>query len=156
MCAEALIEVQIENKSRLACPRDKCDYVFWDNPIPVVAAIIEHDGGVILARNKAWPPKMFGVITGFLEKGETCEEGVLREVKEELGLVTRDLDFIGVYSFNEQNQLILAYHIVAEGSIELGEELAEIKHVPTDKLRPWPFGTGLALRDWLETKQEKG
>ncbi len=36
-------------------------------PIPVVAAIVELDGMVILARNRLWPEKMFGLVTGFLE-----------------------------------------------------------------------------------------
>jgi len=39
--------------SRMACPDAACGYVHWDNPIPVVAAIVEHEGRVILARNRA-------------------------------------------------------------------------------------------------------
>ena len=55
------------------------------------------------------------------------------------------------------NQLILAYHVRAHGEIELGEELAGVKAVPPDKLRPWPLGTGRAVRDWLERRaQEPG
>ncbi len=50
------------------------------------------------------------------------------------------------------NQLIIAYEVNAEGNIELGEELEEYKLVPVEKLRPWPFGTGLAVKDWLESR----
>jgi NADH pyrophosphatase NudC (nudix superfamily) len=129
--------------------------VFWDNPIPVVAALVEREGIVILVRNKTWPQRMYGLVAGFLEKGETPEFGVLREVKEELGLDGRIVDFIGVYSFFEINQLILAFHVQARGQIVLGEELAEIKMVPPQKLRPWSFGTGHAVRDWLEKRENQ-
>ena len=51
--------------ARLACA---CGFIHWDNPVPVVAAIVEHEGAVILARNRDWPEKMYGLVTGFLEK----------------------------------------------------------------------------------------
>lgn len=148
-CGKGLTKKQREGKERLCCPADACGYVCWDNPLPVVAALIEKAGTIILARNKQWPEKIFGLITGFLEKGETPEAAVTREVKEELGLDAEIKELIGVYSFPEQNQLIIAYYLSASGEIRLGDELAEIRIIPPTKLRPWPFGAGLAVRDWL-------
>ena len=104
---------------------------------------------MILARNKAWPEKMFGLITGFLEQGETPDAAVLREVREELGLNATIARFIGNYAFFEMNQLLLAYHVPARGEIVLGDELADIKRVPIERLKPWTIGTGPAVRDWL-------
>ena len=49
----------------------------------------------------------------------------------------------------------MAYHVLAQGRITLGEELVEVLHVPPEKLRPWQFGTGLAVRDWLERRKAK-
>ena len=81
---------------RQACPDTACAYVHWDNPVPVVAAVVEHGGGVILAHNKLWPMKFFGLITGFLEKHDPSpEQAVLREVHEELGLHGSAAHFIG-------------------------------------------------------------
>jgi len=78
-------------------------------------------------------------------------------VREELGLRGEVVSFIGAYPFAEMNQIILAYHVRAHGEIALGEELAGVKAVPPDKLRPWPLGTGHAVRDWLERRaQEPG
>ena len=46
---------------------------------------------------------------------------------------------------------------VVDWRAALGEELAGVKAVPPDKLRPWPLGTGRAVRDWLERRaQEPG
>jgi NADH pyrophosphatase NudC (nudix superfamily) len=152
-CGQNLKMAEIDGRPWLCCSSNSCDYVFWDNPTPVVAALVERDGAVVLVRNKEWPAKNYGLVTGFLEKGETPESGVLREVKEELGLDGRIVDFIGYYSFYEMNQLILAFHVQVQGEIVLGEELAESKMILPEKLRPWAFGTGYAVKDWLEKRK---
>jgi len=126
--------------------------VHWDNPTPVVAAVVEHDGAVVLVRNKGWPEKVFGLVTGFLERGEAPEDGVLREVREELGLAGRVAGLIGVYPFFEMNQILVAYHVVAQGEVVIGDEIAEFRRIPPGKLRPWTMGTGPAVRDWLERR----
>ena len=149
-CAVPLAAGMHGGAERFACPA--CDFVHWDNPVPVVAAIVEHEGGVILARNKDWPEKMFGLITGFLEKDETPEAGVAREVKEELGLDATAIHFVGLYPFARRNELLIAYHVPAAGEVVLNEELAAYKRIVPEKLRPWDFGTGLALADWLRNR----
>jgi len=148
-CASPLIERDIAGRVRRACPDAACGHVFWDNPLPVLAGLVERDGLIVLARNHAWPEKMFGLITGFMERGETPEEGVAREVKEELNLDALSVSFIGVYPFQRKNELILAYHVTTRGEIALNEELAEFRLIPPEKLRPWEAGTGMAVRDWL-------
>ena len=150
VCASQLTHQEIGQALRLVCSSSSCKYIHWNNPTPVVAAIVEWKGDIILARNVSWPEGMFGLITGFLEKGETPEEGIEREVKEELSLDTVERTFIGNYAFFQANQIILAYHIKAEGRIFRGEELAELKAVPPAELQAWEFGTGLAVKDWLK------
>ncbi len=118
----------------------------------MVAAIVQHGDDVILVRNHGWPETWYGLVTGFLERDETPEEGVLREVKEELDLDASVESFVGVYTFAMRNELIVAYHVAAEGEITLGDELADFKRVPVDKLKPWGFGTGEAVRDWLANR----
>ena len=142
----------IDGRDYQACPDKDCGYVHWDNPLPVVAAVVEYRGNVLLARNKAWPPKIFGLITGFLEKGESPEKAVIREVREELGLDAVVEGLIGIYAFEKQNQIIMAYHLKAEGDICMSDELAEVISVPPEKVRAWNFGTGLAVKDWLQKR----
>jgi NADH pyrophosphatase NudC (nudix superfamily) len=134
---------------RAACT---CGFIHWDNPVPVVAAIVEHEGAVILARNKDWPEKMYGLVTGFLEKDETPEDGVKREVKEELDLDATAVHLVGLYPFARRNELIIAYHVPAQGKVRLNEELADYRRIAPEKLRPWEFGTGLAVADWLKRR----
>jgi NAD+ diphosphatase len=149
ICASALKSKEIDQMLRLVCGSESCNFIHWNNPVPVVAAIVEWKGDIILARNAAWPEGMFGLITGFLEKGESPEEGVIREVKEELSLDTTECTFVGNYSFAQANQLIIAFHVKTEGRVFRSEELAELKAVPPAELVPWHVGTGPAVKDWL-------
>ncbi len=151
-CARPLDTVEYHGVQRHRCPDKACGFVHWNNPVPVVAAIIEHEGRVLLARNKLWPEKFFGLVTGFLEKDETPENGVLREVEEEVGLKGAIAGFVGHYGFPQMNQLIIAFHVTASGTITLNDELAEYKLLAPEQVRPWPTGTGHAMRDWLAAR----
>ncbi len=153
-CRAELNAQTIDNQTRLGCAA-QCGFVHWDNPTPVVAAIVEYQGQVLLARNAQWPPGAFSMITGFLERGETPEQCVLREVEEELGLQGEIAEFVGNYSFLEQNQLLIAFHVIAHGTVQLNEELIEYKLLPHADVQPWPIGTGHALRDWLARRRER-
>lgn len=135
------------DKLRLRCMA--CDWTHWNNPTPVLAAIIEYRGQVLLARNAAWSGRMFALITGFMEAGETPEEGIAREIKEETNLDVLSLDLVGVADFQRMNQVIITYHAVAEGEISLSPELVEYKLLDPQDVMCWPAGTGLALAQWL-------
>lgn len=153
-CATSLQWIsQVEDsgsKMRLRCPA--CTWTHWNNPTPVLAAVIEltdRNGLLLLARNAAWPAKTFGLITGFMEAGESPQEGMMREVAEETSLKVDSLSLIGVYEFMQMNQVIIAFHAQACGEISLSPELAEYRLFAPDKVRCWRAGTGYALADWL-------
>ena len=137
-----------------ACVNDDCNFIFYENPTPVVAAVIEYgDGNVLLAHNAKWPPKIFALVTGFLEKHEHPDEAVIREVKEEVGLDAEIRGFLGHWSFKRLNQLIIAYHVYADGEVSLTDpEIDEVKILPFGDVKTWPTGTGEALRKFLRSK----
>jgi NAD+ diphosphatase len=150
-CGQALIELPLAGRQRLACVDTQCGFVHWDNPLPVVAAIIEHEdsnGKILLARNRAWTFEFFALITGFLERDETPEEAVAREVKEEVGLDTTWTSLVGVYDFQRKNEIIIVYHVKARGEIVLNEELSDYRLMAPEDIVPWEIGTGPAVRDW--------
>jgi len=157
LCATELQPlVQLEDggeKTRLRCPA--CNWTHWNNPTPVLAAVIEcadRDGLVLLARNAAWSGRMFALITGFMEAGESPANGIRREVLEETSLHVDALELIGVYEFERMNQVIIAYHALARGEVKLSPELAEYKLFAPQDIVCWPAGTGYALADWLRSR----
>jgi NAD+ diphosphatase len=137
-------------KARLSCPA--CGFTHWNNPTPVLAAVIEYHGQVLLARNAVWPGRMFALVTGFMEAGETPEDGIKREIAEETALHTTALNLLGVWDFQRMNQLIVAYHAVCEGDIRLSPELAEYKLLDLHQVKCWPQGTGQALAQFLRSR----
>ena len=156
-CATALALISQDEdggpKQRLRCP--ECAYTHWNNPTPVLAAVIEcadRDGQILLARNAAWPGRMFALITGFMEAGETPEEGITREVAEETSLTVDALKLIGVYDFQRMNQIIIAYHALARGEVNLSPELAEYRLYAPQDVRCWRAGTGYALAEFLRSR----
>ena len=156
-CASALVPIELEEdggpKTRMRCTA--CDFTHWNNPTPVLAAVVEctdRGGQLLLARNVAWPGRRFALITGFMEAGETPQEGIAREVMEETALTVDALSLIGVYDFQRMNQVIIAYHAAARGEVKLSPELAEYKLYAPQNVKCWPAGTGYALADWLKSR----
>jgi NAD+ diphosphatase len=137
-CATPLTINLLGDRPRNVC--GACNFTHWNNPLPVVAALVQYGDRMLLARNAAWPPKTFALITGFLEAGETAEEGIAREVKEETNLDVTSTHLIGIYEFHRKNEMIIA------------EELVEYKLVAPEKLRPWAAGTGMAVADWMKAR----
>ncbi|MEP6825625.1 MAG: NUDIX domain-containing protein [Ramlibacter sp.] len=137
-------------KERLRCAA--CGWTHWNNPTPVLAAVIQYQDKILLARNAAWPGKMYALITGFMEAGESPTEGIAREIQEETSLTVSELNLIGVYEFLRMNQVIIAYHAVADGEVKLSAELVDYKLYDYDAVKCWPAGTGYALADWLRSR----
>jgi NADH pyrophosphatase NudC (nudix superfamily) len=136
---------------RRACD-DACGFVQWKNPVPVVGALVEHQGDMLLARNQGWPEGWFALVTGYLEANEDPRAGIVREVKEELGLEVEATHLIGNYIFERKNEVVMCYHVVATGEIALGRELAEVRRCKPAELRPWRRATGLAVADWMRAR----
>jgi NADH pyrophosphatase NudC (nudix superfamily) len=152
-CGSLLAMRRIDGVERMACISPPCRFVHWDNPVPVVAALVEYHGRIVLARNAKWTESVFGMVTGYLERGETPEAAVVREVKEEIGLDAVVREFFGCHTLIERNQLILPYWVVATGDLNTGAEIAEVRLLNRAELASWDFGrfklTAALAKRWL-------
>jgi len=156
-CPQCATELQLMlqqedggEKQRLRCPA--CQWTHWNNPTPVLAAVVQYEDRILLARNAAWTHKAYALITGFMEAGETPRDGIAREIQEETSLRAEELNLIGVYDFQRMNQVIIAYHALARGEVRLSPELAEYRLFAPQDVRCWRAGTGYALADWLRAR----
>lgn len=137
-CAAQISVREIDGKSRPACPQ--CNFVAWGNPTPVVAVLVQLGDDYVLARNNAWPPGIFSMITGFVEGGETPEQTLTREVEEELDLQVIGSRFLGHFLMPAMNQLIIAFVATCRGTPKCSSELAEVRHLGASDLRDFDFG----------------
>lgn len=153
-CGENLVLATFEGKEYQCCPNTKCQYVFWNNPLPVVAGVIETEQGIVLAHNKKWPKTIYSVITGFLESSESPVAAIQRETREELGLIPEEPRIIGAYNFEKKNQVIIAYHLTASGEIQLNHELDDFKILTRKQLSTYNFMplyiTQQIINDWIK------
>ena len=153
-CGSNLVDKNTDGRNRRACKR--CGYIHWNNPIPVVAAIVEQGDQILLARKKGWPLNKWVLIAGFPEAGETMKEAIHREVSEESGLKGEVLDLIGVYSLPWANQVFIVYRVkVPIGKITVCSELEDIKPFHPNQISQVISevnprdGAARALRDYL-------
>ncbi len=112
-CGAALTQrlVEKEGVQRLVCSNaPACPFIFYNNPTPVVGAIVEHGDSVVLVRNVGWPDSWFGLVTGFLEARECPRAGILREVKEEIGALLNCARHCGNFRISAIADLYLAYN----------------------------------------------
>lgn len=108
-CRSKLAEKEIDGKKRMACTH--CTYVFWDNPIPATAVVIPHkSGGIVLVKRGAEPRKGYWALpAGFMERGETPEQGACREAKEEVCLDIEIVAPIFNFATAEETQVLLFF-----------------------------------------------
>ena len=80
ICSSPLTQTIEGGITRKSCKNTDCEYIHWNNPTPVLASITHRKDEVILVQSIGWPTHWYSLDAGFLEAGETAEEGVVREV----------------------------------------------------------------------------
>ena len=72
---------------------DECDAQHFPRTDPVVIMLVESGERCLLGRQAGWPQPMYSALAGFVEAGESLEEAVRREVKEESGITVSDVRY---------------------------------------------------------------
>jgi NAD+ diphosphatase len=117
------------------CPR--CGANHFPRTDPVVIMTVEHDGRLLLGRRAGWPARRLSVLAGFVSPGESAEEAVVREVREESGLQARDPVFVASQPWPFPASLMLGFHAQSDGGEPraLDGELAEVRWLEREQVR---------------------
>ena len=112
-----------------AAPTPPAGAVGFPRIDPAVIVLVEHEDRCLLARQKGWPGRLHSCLAGFVEPGESAEEAVRREVREEAGLDVRDLRFRATQPWPYPCSLMLGFHARADDpTLRLcPDELAEAR-----------------------------
>lgn len=103
-----------------------CEAEHFPRVDPVVIMLVEHQGKVLLGRQPHWPEGRYSALAGFVEVGETIEDAVAREVKEEAGLEVTDVRYVASQPWPFPSSLMIACHAQSVAS-DLTIDKAELE-----------------------------
>jgi NAD+ diphosphatase len=133
------------------CPR--CRRLIFPRISPAIITAIIKDKRILLARNRNLPADIRTVIAGFVEPGESLEECLRREVREEVGIEVKNIRYFGSQPWPFPDSLMIAF--VAEyggGDIQAdGKEIVEAGWFSAGELPSIPGKISIArkLIDWF-------
>ena len=125
-----------DDRERLVCP--ECSFVAYENPKVVCGVVVVHDEQVLLCRRAIEPRRGFWTLpAGYMELGETPEEGAKREAWEEARVDLELTGLLAVYSIPRISQVQLLYRArLARPGFEPGPESLEVELFSFERI-PW-------------------
>ena len=116
-------ERKVHERSRV-CPG--CGQTHYPRLAPVAMALVTRGDELLLARSPHFPPGMMSALAGFVEPGESLEECLVREVREEVGVEVNNLRYFSSQPWPFPHSLMVAFHcdwvsgeiVPQEGEIE--------------------------------------
>ena len=151
------------------CTGPTCNALHFPRTDPAVIMLVSHGGDALLGRSRHFPPGMYSTLAGFVEPGESLEDAVAREVREETGIAVGPVHYHSSQPWPFPANIMLGFYAEAlsrEIKIDLGE-LEDARwvgrgwleaHVDDDEFR-LPRRDSIARRlieDWLSGEIEPG
>lgn len=148
-CATPTSQLFHERAKR--CPN--CGLVNYPRLSPAIIVLISRGEELLLARAHRFPAGMYSVLAGFVEPGESLEETVVREVREEVGIEVKDIRYFGSQPWPFPNSLMIGFTATyASGDITLEpQELVDAAWFSKHNLPQLPPKLSIArkLIDWF-------
>ena len=146
----AATESQPHERAR-RCPG--CGQLAFPRLSPAIITLVtrgDNDEEVLLAHGRQFPGRFYSALAGFVEPGESLEECVVREVKEEVGIDVVDVKYFGSQPWPFPHSLMIGFTArYAGGDLVLQEEeIVDAGWYRADDLPPSPRG-GMSIAGWL-------
>ena len=139
-CGQKLIKKEIGDEGLIPyCPA--CNIPMWDVfTTCIISAVVNEENEIALLRQNYVSATNYVCVAGVMKFGESAEETVMREVKEEIGLNVEKLEYIRSYPYEKKEMLMLGYKAtVKKADFNLSQEVDSVEWVKfenaLDKLR---------------------
>ena len=146
-CGRCGIELKMKTTERAKeCPQ--CGLLHFPRLAPAIIVLVERGNELLLARSRHFLPGMYSVLAGFVEPGESLEEAVVREVKEEVGMDVKDIKYFGSQPWPFPHSLMIGFTATyAGGQISLDDsEIEEAGWFTADNLPRIPSKISIARK----------
>jgi NAD+ diphosphatase len=158
-CSRCGTELRMKTTERTKeCPQ--CGLLHFPRLAPAIIVLVERGHELLLARSRHFMPGMYSVLAGFVEPGESLEGAVVREVKEEVGISIKDIQYFASQPWPFPHSLMIGFTATyAGGEIFLDDPEIEdagwftVNNLPTI---PGKISIARKLIDWFVMKQGKG
>jgi NAD+ diphosphatase len=150
---------RMPSERSMRCPA--CGLLFYPRIAPAIITLVRRGGEALLARSARFPIPFYSTLAGFAEPGETLEQTLAREVREEVGVEVRDLRYFGSQPWPFPHSLMIGF--VAEhagGEIRIDhDEIVDAQWFRADQLPLIPPALSIARRlidAWVADVLRKG
>ena len=112
------------------CPQDGSQHFPRTDPAVIMLIVDPTDQYALLGRQPAWPPGRYSCLAGFVEAGESAEQAVIRESREEAGVEVREVRYVASQPWPFPASLMLGYGATADVDAAVGavdEELEDVR-----------------------------
>jgi len=123
-----------------------CQQTAYPRVSPAMMVLVTRGRELLLARANRFPSAMYSALAGFVEPGETIEDCIRREVREEVGVEVSAITYFASQSWAFPHSLMIAYTALYESG-ELtpdGTEIADVQWFPVDALPQLPSPVSIA------------
>jgi len=146
-CSRCSALLQLHAHERVKyCP--ECDLGQYPRLNPAIIVLISRGKQLLLSRSPHFPPGVYSVQAGFVEVGETLEEALHREVREEVGLSVKNIRYFGSQAWPFPHTLMIAFTAeYASGELCIDTTELEAAHwYALDQLPPLATSKSIARR----------
>jgi NAD+ diphosphatase len=151
----------------MGCTNPSCAAKHFPRTDPATIMLVHNGDYCLLGRQSSWPEGMYSTLAGFVEPGESLEEAVFREVKEESGVEVKNIHYFGSQPWPFPQSLMFGF--IAEAAtkeITRGAELEDVRWFHVSEAREilrklagrFPHLDTIArrlIRHWVNSKTEE-
>src|SRR5262245_13773185 len=126
----------------------QCGLLQFPRLSPAIIVLVKRGRELLLARSRQTPPRMYSILAGFVEPGETLEEAVEREVKEEVGIRIHNIRYFGSQPWPFPHSLMIGFTAEhAQGELEIDRnEMEDAGWYSVDRLPMLPPPISISRR----------
>jgi NAD+ diphosphatase len=140
---------------------DACGLSFYPRLAPAIMVLVRRGDQALLARGARFPRPFYSALAGFVEAGESLEETLAREVREEVGLEVRNLRYFGSQPWPYPNSLMICFFADwAGGEVRAdGDEIVDARWFSADQLPMIPPRISISrhlIDAWLADVRGRG